>query len=264
NPGSSNTLYSVKTLSPTLAYAVGDYRDVNGRGHTLIEKWDGTTWSVVPTGDVIAGYDSFLFSLSGLSSTDIWAAGATYAPNGALTPSYTFAYHWDGTAWKRVLGLDGNLGNFNEFNAIVEASLTEIWGGGDYVIGRNQLVTLTDRLCMSIPTVARVVPVSGNNTGGTTVTITGTDFNFATAVKFGTNAAASFTIDSNTQITAIAPPGSVAAVDVTVTNPAGTSATSTADTYVYVPPAISWKQYSLAGSNGTSWVPIDATNLSTT
>ena len=265
NPSTtSNTLYSVKALSSTLAYAVGDYKDLNGRSHTLIEKWNGSVWSEVPTGDIIPGYDSLLFSLSGLSSTDIWSAGATYAPNGGLTPSYTFAKHFDGTSWKNVLGLDGNLGNFNEFNAIVEASPTEIWAGGDYVNGSNQLVTLTDRLCMSVPTVTSVVPISGNNTGGTTVTITGTDFNFASAVKFGATAATSFTIDSNGQITAIAPPGSVATVDVTVTNAAGTSATSTADTYVYVPPAISWQQYSLAGSNGTSWVPIDATNLSTT
>jgi hypothetical protein len=264
NPSTtSNTLYSVKALSPTLAYAVGDYKDVNGRDHTLIEKWDGAFWTVVPTGDVIAGYDSFLFSLSGISSTDIWAAGATYAPNGALTPSYTFAKHFDGTSWKAVLGLDGNPGNFNEFNAILETSPTEIWGGGDYVNGSNQLVTLTDRLCMAIPAVTSVVPISGNNTGGSAVIITGTDFNFATAVKFGTTAAGSFTGDSNRQITAIAPPGSVGAVDVTVTNAAGTSATSNADTYVYVPPAISWQQYSLAGSNGANWVPIDATNLST-
>src|SRR4029077_1926053 len=49
-----HTLYSVKTLSPTLAYAVGDYKDVNGRDHTLIEKWDGATWTVVATPDVIA------------------------------------------------------------------------------------------------------------------------------------------------------------------------------------------------------------------
>ncbi|HEX9547417.1 MAG TPA: hypothetical protein VF942_08780, partial [Acidimicrobiales bacterium] len=47
NPsGTSNTLYSVKALSTTLAYAVGDYRDANGRDHTLIEKWDGAVWSV--------------------------------------------------------------------------------------------------------------------------------------------------------------------------------------------------------------------------
>jgi hypothetical protein len=83
-------------------------------------------------------------------------------------------------------------------------------------------------------------------------------------VKFGATAATSFTINSNNQITAAVPAGTAGTVDVTVTNPAGTSAVSPADTFVYVPPAISWQQYWLAGSDGTTWQPIDATNLSLT
>jgi hypothetical protein len=265
NPSTtSQTLYSVVAITPMLAYAAGDYTDVSGRHHTLIEKYDGTSWTQVASPDAIPGYDSYLFSLSALSATNIWAGGATYAPNASLTPSYTFAEHYDGTSWKALPGFDGNLGNFNEFNAIVAASPTEIWGGGDYVTTGNILATLTDRLCIPLPTVTGVVPISGNATGGTTVSISGTGFTFATGVKFGATAATSFSINSDGSITATAPAGAAGTVDVTVINAAGTSATSTADTYVFVPPAISWQQYSSAASDGTTWKPIDATNLTLT
>jgi len=85
------------------------------------------------------------------------------------------------------------------------------------------------------PAVTGISPALGPITGGTTVTITGTDFNGATAVRFGTVAATSFTVNSDTQITATAPAVSTPGpVDVTVTTAAGTSATGTADRYAYV------------------------------
>ena len=75
------------------------------------------------------------------------------------------------------------------------------------------------------PTVSGVSPTSGPAAGGTSVTITGTNLDSATGVKFGATAAASFTVNSATQITATAPAG-IGTVDVTVTNPGGTSSTS--------------------------------------
>jgi hypothetical protein len=258
NPSAtSNTLYGVTALSPTLAYAVGDYKDANGLARTLIEKWDGALWTKVPSPDATPIYDNYLFSISAVSPTNIWIGGADYAPNGGLIPSYTFFEHWNGTAWNVMPGADGNPGNFNEFNAILAISPTEVWAAGDFVNTSNQLVTLADHLCMSIPTVTGVVPLIGAATGGNTVAISGTDFLFATAVKFGATDATTFAISSDSQIIATVPAGVAGTVDVTVTNAAGTSATSVADSYVYVPPAISWRQYSLAASNGTSWTPID-------
>ena len=66
------------------------------------------------------------------------------------------------------------------------------------------------------------------------MTITGTDFNAASAVKFGTMPATGFTVESDTQITAIAPRiTKVGAVDVTVTTLAGTSPAVRADRFFY-------------------------------
>src|SRR5207248_5935231 len=69
--------------------------------------------------------------------------------------------------------------------------------------------------------------------GGTSITITGTNFTNATGVSFGSNPASSFTVDSATQITATTPAGT-GTVDVTVTTAGGTSATNAADQYTYV------------------------------
>ncbi|MBZ7927312.1 IPT/TIG domain-containing protein (plasmid) [Ensifer adhaerens] len=84
---------------------------------------------------------------------------------------------------------------------------------------------------VSAPTVTSTSPTSGPTGGGTTVTITGTGFSAASgtgAVKFGATTA-TYTINSNTQITATAPANSAGTYDITVTTPGGTSATSASD-----------------------------------
>jgi hypothetical protein len=85
------------------------------------------------------------------------------------------------------------------------------------------------------PTVTAVSPNSGLISGGQTIIITGSNFIGASAVKFGNVAATSFTVNSATQITAIDPPGNAGSVDVTVATPIGTSATSPADRFTYIP-----------------------------
>ena len=83
------------------------------------------------------------------------------------------------------------------------------------------------------PTVASISPNAGPTSGGTSVTITGTNFTGATAIQFGSTVASSFTVNSDTQITAVSPAGSVDTVDVTVTTAGGTSASSSAAVFDY-------------------------------
>ncbi|MEO8094915.1 MAG: IPT/TIG domain-containing protein [Pseudolysinimonas sp.] len=73
------------------------------------------------------------------------------------------------------------------------------------------------------PVITGLTPISGPESGGTAVTITGTGFGGTTGVLFGATPAASFTVDSDTQITAITPPHVPALVDVTLVHPAGAS-----------------------------------------
>jgi hypothetical protein len=83
------------------------------------------------------------------------------------------------------------------------------------------------------PVVSGISPSSGPNSGGTTVTISGSNFTGATAVSFRTIPATSFTVENDTTIIATAPPWTDGTFDVTVTNPAGTSAIVPADQYTY-------------------------------
>lgn len=65
------------------------------------------------------------------------------------------------------------------------------------------------------PTVTNVTPTHGALAGGNTVIITGTALTGVTSVLFGATAATSFTVDSDTQITAVAPAHAGAQVHVT-------------------------------------------------
>lgn len=82
-------------------------------------------------------------------------------------------------------------------------------------------------------TITSVSPASGPATGGTSVIITGTGFGGPTTVRFGSTAT-TFTLDSSTQITAVAPGGTIGAVQVTVTDDSGTS-NGVAYAYLAVP-----------------------------
>jgi len=84
------------------------------------------------------------------------------------------------------------------------------------------------------PVVTGVTPGHGPPYGVTSVTITGTGFTDVKAVNFGDSEAAGFKVNSPTSITVVAPQQTAGTTDVTVTNPAGTSATSPADQFSYV------------------------------
>ncbi len=85
----------------------------------------------------------------------------------------------------------------------------------------------------AVPTVSALSVSSGK--AGATVTVTGTGFPGATAVRFGTTAAAFSLIDA-THLTATAPAGPTGAVDVKVSTAAGTSPAAAADRFAYPPP----------------------------
>lgn len=107
------------------------------------------------------------------------------------------------------------------------------------------------------PTITSFTPTS--TATGASVTITGTNFTGATTVKFGGTDAASFTVDSATQITAVV--GSGSSGKVTVTTPGGT-ATST-DNFTYIPaPTITSVNPASAYRGSTVSVTITGTNLS--
>lgn len=84
---------------------------------------------------------------------------------------------------------------------------------------------------MPPPVVSAVNPDQGSTSGGTVVTVTGVGFTGAFLVRFGTKPAASFTVNSDTQITAVTPSGT-GTVNVIVTSDQGNSTQQVPFTYV--------------------------------
>ncbi|MGB2889226.1 MAG: IPT/TIG domain-containing protein, partial [Candidatus Acidiferrales bacterium] len=113
------------------------------------------------------------------------------------------------------------------------------------------------------PTVRSVSPNSGSTGGGTSVTITGTNFLAGAIVLFGT-VSASVTASTGTQIQAVTPPNAAGVVHVTVEDPGGQSA-ELAGGFTYVlpqpagPPTIGGVSPS-SGTPGTQ-VTISGTNF---
>jgi len=99
------------------------------------------------------------------------------------------------------------------------------------------------------PVVDSFAPVSG--IVGAEVTITGSNFNFATSVLFNGTAAASFTIDSATQIRAIVPSGATTG-KITAQNSSGGNGLSASDFLVITAPSIS----SFAPESGITGVEV--------
>jgi len=102
---------------------------------------------------------------------------------------------------------------------------------GKTVVTGNALVSVK----APVPVITSLSPTSGPAAGGTSVTITGTGFTAATAVKFqSTTNATSFTVVSDTQIVAVSPPHATGLINVFVTTAGGTSAVSTTTRFTFV------------------------------
>lgn len=89
------------------------------------------------------------------------------------------------------------------------------------------------------PTVTKLSAKKGPAGGGMSVTITGTRFSGVKAVQFGTVNAVSYTVNSETSITAVSPAGVAAStVDVTVLAHTGRSAVTSKDRFKYENPTV--------------------------
>jgi hypothetical protein len=101
-------LNSITALATNNIWAAGysEGSDVHPT-QTLIEHWDGTQWSIVPSADTSEPdtiQNDVLTGISAVSANDIWASGVTTSA-GHTGPECCYApllEHWDGHTWSIV------------------------------------------------------------------------------------------------------------------------------------------------------------------
>ncbi len=180
------------------AVSLGWKTSIVGFSPTCASTAGGTTLTV-------SGWD--FFGVSGVTVDGASASGISVA--GSTRLSFTAPAHARGTALVRVTGTYGE-------------------SAGD---PSGAYVTYVDA-----PAVTALSVTNGPSAGGTTVVITGEDFAGVAGVAFGGRAAASYTVDSATQITAVTPAHGGGLVQVKVTTTAGSSADTAADDFTFVAP----------------------------
>jgi hypothetical protein len=106
-PGVPNVLKSVSARSVDDAWAVGYYGTV-GTIRTLILRWNGTSWSIVPSPNRLDALDNYLHGVSIVDKDYVWAVGFTRHP----TTQYRYRnliLRWNGTLWSEVPSPDPSL-----------------------------------------------------------------------------------------------------------------------------------------------------------
>ena len=97
SPGSiNNELFGVAAVSATNIWAVGFIANTTAAGsvqQTLIEHWNGTSWSVVSSPN--PGSSPVLSGVAATSATNAWAVG-----NSGF--NQTLVRAWNGTKWSVV------------------------------------------------------------------------------------------------------------------------------------------------------------------
>ncbi len=123
-PSSDDTrLHAVAALSSTDIWAVGS-KTTPASTQSLIEKWNGTSWSVVPSP---AGEpaDSELLGVAAVSADDIWAVGHT---TGGVGVSGSLIENWNGSAWSVVPS--PALSDYGYLTGVAAAGSGDVWAVG--------------------------------------------------------------------------------------------------------------------------------------
>ena len=129
------SLNGVGAVSATDVWAVGTWfgarKDAWGEdGGTLIEHWDGSSWTIVPS--LPPRGSATLSAVAALSATNVWAVGSYKAHAGGL--GRTLVMHWNGTAWKRVASPHPGRRHYADsgLSGVAAVSPESVWAVGSY------------------------------------------------------------------------------------------------------------------------------------
>ncbi|HEX9414062.1 MAG TPA: hypothetical protein VF916_11210 [Ktedonobacterales bacterium] len=91
---------------------------------TLIEHWNGTTWSIVPSPNSASG--GYLAGVGALSSTNVWAVGST---DDAYI-GQTLIEHWDGATWSLVPSPSPSGATNSYLAGVAGVAANDVWAVG--------------------------------------------------------------------------------------------------------------------------------------
>ncbi len=134
-----NVLSGVACTSTSNCFAVGSsFTSVGDTAETLtlVERWDGPRWTIVPSPNVANATESGLNSVACSSSTDCFAVGTSHTQLRADT----LTEHWDGASWSIVASPDPATSVDNELNAVTCPSTA-----GCLAVGSSDHGTLAER-----------------------------------------------------------------------------------------------------------------------
>jgi hypothetical protein len=120
-----NILQAVSMPAPGKAWAVGDFINGKFQQQTLIEHFDGTVWSVVPSPSPGA-LQNILYGVAAITDTDVWAVGAFEDANDLW---HTLTEHWDGSTWSVVTAVDAGT-HGNQFYAVKALAANNVYAIG--------------------------------------------------------------------------------------------------------------------------------------
>ncbi len=156
------------------------------------------------------------------------------------------------------------------YTVTLEGSLIASPGLDYYLTATDGITTVTSAsagapyqvVVVDRPTVASISPVTGPASGGSTVTVSGTNFKTGATVTFGGAVASGVTVVSSTQITCTSPAHYATAADVLVTN-SDSQVGSLLRAFTYVSDTASlYFPTQTAGQHATVQIPIYGGTLS--
>lgn len=130
----SNVLNAVTATSTNDVWAVG-YTGINGfqGAASLVEHWNGRSWSIVTSPNGVLPSFSFyniLTGVSGTSANDVWAVGWNGIIDSLHRPTIQ---HWDGTKWSLTpVPAIGNNAQDITLEAVTALAPNNVWATGYY------------------------------------------------------------------------------------------------------------------------------------
>jgi hypothetical protein len=132
-----NFLYAVAAISTSNIWAVGYDYNSGVPAQTLIEHWNGTSWSIVKSPNVTGANQ--LQGVAAVSANDVWAVGFSNN-NGTVR---TLTEHWNGSKWSVVTS--PNVGTVDSgLSAVTASSSNNVWAVGTYSTSSGIAQTLTE------------------------------------------------------------------------------------------------------------------------